>query len=274
MKEQEEEAMANLKWMTDQLGERQTPIYQGLPPPLPLPPQANLALLNIGDDGTTGDTPTKTSIDAIYNLFHTCFNFVGGSNLARFYRDRLLLLQRMTIDPNCHKGKTLACDIRQEYGSSVHQLLILSPEDVLPTVYLCTNKIAPDQENTNFQTLYHSIVFKPFLQYVIHYLFSCNYNGGSIVTAAIEEACGTNKLKIREMYNTLGDLGDAAQLCCQTQKLFAPPTSLLIRRVYSVLHEISIVFQQSSIIHTSVIRYSISDFNHSGHIGNFHIRGI
>ncbi|CAI9296393.1 unnamed protein product [Lactuca saligna] len=269
MKEQEEEAMANLKWMTDQLGERQTPIYQGLPPPLPLPPQANLALLNIGDDGTTGDTPTKTSIDAIYNLFHTCFNFVGGSKYHLNYFGRqqsdmsASVLHFLSNPKSFFPQKVMFSLWMQEYGSSVHQLLILSPEDVLPTVYLCTNKIAPDQENTNFQTLYHSIVFKPFLQYVIHYLFSCNYNGGSIVTAAIEEACGTNKLKIREMYNTLGDLGDAAQLCCQTQKLFAPPTSLLIRRVYSVLHEISIVFQQSSIIHTSVIRYSISDFNHS-----------
>lgn len=26
-------------------------------------------------------------------------------------------------------------------------LLALSPEDVLPAVYLCTNKIAPDHEN-------------------------------------------------------------------------------------------------------------------------------
>lgn len=42
---------------------------------------------------------------------------------------------------------------------------------------------------------------------MIHYLFSCNYNGGSIVTTAIKEACGTNKLKIREIDNTLGDLG-------------------------------------------------------------------
>lgn len=30
----------------------------------------------------------------------------------------------------------------------LNSLIILSPEDVLPTVYLCTNKIAPDQENT------------------------------------------------------------------------------------------------------------------------------
>lgn len=28
-----------------------------------------------------------------------------------------------------------------------HSLLALSPEDVLPAMYLCTNKIAPDHEN-------------------------------------------------------------------------------------------------------------------------------
>lgn len=31
--------------------------------------------------------------------------------------------------------------------------------------------------------------------------------GGSLVTSAIEEACGTNRSKIRDMYNRLGDLG-------------------------------------------------------------------
>ncbi|KAL4582488.1 hypothetical protein LXL04_007038 [Taraxacum kok-saghyz] len=95
-------------------------------------------------------------------------------------------------------------------------LLVLSPEDVLPAVYLCTNKIAPDHENTELNI------------------------GGSIVTSALEETCGTNKSKIRELYNTLGDLGDVAQLCRQTQKLLAPPTPLSIRRVYSVLREISV----------------------------------
>lgn len=31
--------------------------------------------------------------------------------------------------------------------------------------------------------------------------------GGSLVTSAIEDACGTNRSKIRDMYNRLGDLG-------------------------------------------------------------------
>lgn len=31
--------------------------------------------------------------------------------------------------------------------------------------------------------------------------------GGSLVTAALEDACGTSRSKIKEMYNELGDLG-------------------------------------------------------------------
>lgn len=31
--------------------------------------------------------------------------------------------------------------------------------------------------------------------------------GGSLVTSALEEACGTNRSKLREMYNKFGDLG-------------------------------------------------------------------
>ncbi|XP_022771969.1 DNA ligase 6 isoform X3 [Durio zibethinus] len=95
-------------------------------------------------------------------------------------------------------------------------LLALSPEDVLPAVYLCTNKIAADHENIELNL------------------------GGSLVTSALEEACGTSRSKIRDMYNDMGDLGDVAQACRQTQTLLAPPPPLLIRDVLSVLRKISL----------------------------------
>ncbi|KAK9700226.1 hypothetical protein RND81_08G224900 [Saponaria officinalis] len=95
-------------------------------------------------------------------------------------------------------------------------LLALSPDDVLPAVYLCTNKIAADHENVELNI------------------------GGSLVTSAIEETCGTNRSKLKEMYTTLGDLGDVAQECRQTQSLLLPPSPLLIRDVYSVLRKISV----------------------------------
>ncbi|XP_047954585.1 DNA ligase 6 [Salvia hispanica] len=95
-------------------------------------------------------------------------------------------------------------------------LLALSPEDVLPAVYLCTNRIAPEHENTELNI------------------------GGGIVVSALEEACGTNKSKIKNLYDSLGDLGDVAQLCRQTQSLLSPPAALTIRQVYSVLQKISV----------------------------------
>ncbi|EXC20557.1 DNA ligase 1 [Morus notabilis] len=94
-------------------------------------------------------------------------------------------------------------------------LLALSPEDVLPAVYLSTNKIAADHENMELNI------------------------GGSLVASALEEACGISRSKIREMYNDLGDLGDVAQACRQTQMLLVPPSPLLIKDVFSALQKIS-----------------------------------
>ncbi|PPD67503.1 hypothetical protein GOBAR_DD35620 [Gossypium barbadense] len=36
--------------------------------------------------------------------------------------------------------------------------------------------------------------------------------GGSLVTSALEEACGTNRSKIRDMYNDMGDLGSGSTM--------------------------------------------------------------
>uniref|UniRef100_A0A0E0JMJ9 DNA ligase (ATP) n=1 Tax=Oryza punctata TaxID=4537 RepID=A0A0E0JMJ9_ORYPU len=80
-------------------------------------------------------------------------------------------------------------------------LLALSPDDVLPAVYLCTNKISPDHENI--------------------------------------EALGSSRSKIHEMYKTYGDLGDVAQECRQNQMLLAPPRPLSIRYVFSTLRKLS-----------------------------------
>lgn len=109
------------------------------------------------------------------------------------------------------KGKIKATSM---LSNMFRSLLALSPEDVLPAIYLCTNKIAADHENMELNI------------------------GGSLVASALEEACGTNRAKIREMHNILGDLGDVAQECRQTQSLLLPPSPLLIRDVYSVLRKI------------------------------------
>ncbi|KAH9306523.1 hypothetical protein KI387_010927, partial [Taxus chinensis] len=94
-------------------------------------------------------------------------------------------------------------------------LLALSPEDVLSTIYLCTNRIAPDHENVDLNI------------------------GGSTVIAAIEDAFGTPKTRLKEMYNNMGDLGDVAQVCRQTQSMLSVPRPLSIHQVFLALQQIS-----------------------------------
>ncbi|KAJ4821469.1 DNA ligase [Rhynchospora pubera] len=125
--------------------------------------------------------------------------------------------------PYLHLARTLNL-VEQEKGkikttamfcNMFRSLLALSPEDVLPAVYLCTNKIAPDHENVELNI------------------------GGSLVVSALEEALGTSKARIKDLYNTSGDLGDAAQECRQSQSLLAPPRPLSIRGVFHMLRKIS-----------------------------------
>nr|GME05264.1 DNA ligase 6 isoform X1 [Ipomoea batatas] len=92
------------------------------------------------------------------------------------------------------KGKVKATSM---LCNMFRSLLALSPEDVLPAMYLCTNKIAPDHENI--------VSLIP----CFGYLLELNI-GGSIVIAALEEACGAKKAKIQDLYKNLGDLDSLA----------------------------------------------------------------
>ncbi|XP_078431093.1 DNA LIGASE 6 isoform X2 [Wolffia australiana] len=111
------------------------------------------------------------------------------------------------------KGKT---KIISMLCNMFRSLLALSPEDVLPAVYLCTNKIAPPHKNMELNI------------------------GGGLVTTALEQTCGVKRSKIRDLYNELGDLGDVAQSCRQAQTLLSHPRCLSVQNVFSVFNKISL----------------------------------
>jgi DNA ligase-1 len=66
--------------------------------------------------------------------------------------------------------------------------------------------------------------------------------GGSTVGAAIAEATGTSKAQMRELYNSLGDLGDVALACKQRQATLMAPPPLRVAQVYGALRKIRWVF--------------------------------
>ncbi|DBB01067.1 hypothetical protein WJX77_004280 [Trebouxia sp. C0004] len=101
-------------------------------------------------------------------------------------------------------------------------ILALSPEDMLQAAYLTIGKLAPDYENVELSV------------------------GGSTVAAAVVEATGTSRAKLREMYNELGDMGDVAQACRHTQTMLHRPAPLTVAGVYKTLRQIAVQKGQGS----------------------------
>ncbi|CAI6007101.1 unnamed protein product [Closterium sp. NIES-65] len=95
--------------------------------------------------------------------------------------------------------------------NTFRSLLALSPNDLLPAVYLCTNRIAPDFVNADLNV------------------------GGGTVAGAVCEATGMKRQQLRLMYTRMGDLGDVAHACRSSQRLLRAPQPLTIHRLFHAL---------------------------------------
>ncbi|KAH7616567.1 putative DNA ligase 6 [Nannochloris sp. 'desiccata'] len=101
-------------------------------------------------------------------------------------------------------------------ANTFRSVLILTPEDLPSIAYLAVGKIAPEYEQGMELSL-----------------------GGSTVAAAVSEATGVTRNKLREMYNELGDLGDVAAKCKHTQATLARPLPLTVAGVHATLRGIA-----------------------------------
>mmetsp|Transcript_3269 Transcript_3269/g.4502 ORF Transcript_3269/g.4502 Transcript_3269/m.4502 type:complete len:806 (+) Transcript_3269:52-2469(+) len=101
-------------------------------------------------------------------------------------------------------------------------VIALTPQDLLPTIYLTINKIAPEYEGLELGM------------------------GESILMKAVAEATGRTLQSLKASYDEMGDLGLVAQASRNTQKtMFAPPT-LTIQGVFKKLREIASIQGSSS----------------------------
>ncbi|KAK9118640.1 hypothetical protein Scep_016733 [Stephania cephalantha] len=108
-------------------------------------------------------------------------------------------------------------------------LLVLSPNDVLPAVYLCTNKIAADHKNL------------------------VSMVGGGCGISLVEEFLVVSSLFIRRAYSKLAELGRILQLKRHTQSLLVPPRKLSIQEVFTVLQKISVETGHGSLARKKIL---------------------
>ncbi|KAI1291856.1 DNA ligase 1 [Halotydeus destructor] len=110
-------------------------------------------------------------------------------------------------------------EILANYFSSV---ILLTPEDLLPSIYLCLNKLAPDYEGIELGI------------------------GESLIIKAVAEATGRKSSAIKTELEKKGDLGVIAESSRQMQRVMFAPPKLHVSDVFKKLKEVALMAGQAS----------------------------
>ncbi|XP_050532644.1 DNA ligase 1 [Daktulosphaira vitifoliae] len=125
--------------------------------------------------------------------------------------------------PYCALTKTLLCieevsarlkiiEILSNYFRSV---IVLSPKDLLPSVYLCLNKVAPDYTGLELGIAETTLM------------------------KAIVQTTGRSMAQVKSDVNKTGDLGIVAEKSKSNQRTMFKPSRLTVKGVFEKLKEIS-----------------------------------
>ncbi|KDD71597.1 DNA ligase, partial [Helicosporidium sp. ATCC 50920] len=101
-------------------------------------------------------------------------------------------------------------------------LLARAEADLLPAVYLCTNRVAPAHEALELGL------------------------GDATLVKALAQATGRKEASVRAEYGACGDLGSVAAAARGMQKTMFPPPALTIRGVFAAFREIAAAEGQGS----------------------------
>lgn len=94
-------------------------------------------------------------------------------------------------------------------------LLALAPGDMMQATYLTFGRVAPEHEGVELNV------------------------GGSTVAAALSEATGVSRARLREMYSQYGDLGDLAAACRRNQTTLRQPPPLTVAGVFNAMRQMA-----------------------------------
>lgn len=96
-------------------------------------------------------------------------------------------------------------------------VIVSTPEDLVPTIYLCCNKLAPAHDGIELGI------------------------GESILLKALSQVSGRTVDALKSLYKEKGDLGDVAATARTNQKTMFPPPPLTIRKVFQEFKAIAII---------------------------------
>ncbi|PSN34014.1 DNA ligase 1 [Blattella germanica] len=145
--------------------------------------------------------PTKSKYDPIENAFWKRGDKVPYLALAKTLEEIEAVSARLKM-----------IEILANYFRSV---IVLSPDDLLPSVYLCLNKLAPAYEGIELGIAETTLM------------------------KAIAQSTGRTVAQIKSDANSTGDLGLVAEHSRSNQRMMFQPAKLTVQSVFSKLKEIA-----------------------------------
>ncbi|KAK9728439.1 DNA ligase N terminus [Popillia japonica] len=162
-------------------------------------------------DTDTSVTPYNPNKDNYHPIKHACWKYkekVPYLALARTFEEIEKISARLKI-----------IDILSNYFRSV---MVLTPEDLLPSIYLCLNRLGPTYEGLELGIAATNLM------------------------KAIAQSTGRTLSQIKSETQTTGDLGLVAEQSRNNQRTIIKPAPLTVRGVFEKLKEIAKMSGQAS----------------------------
>lgn len=167
------------------------------------------------DDGSTNGTSHDINYDPAKSNYHPIkdADWKDGENIPYMY----LACTLKAIEE--HSSRLKMMEILSNYLCSVYKK---TPNDLLPSIYLCLNKLGPSYENLELGI------------------------GESMLIKALANATGRKAAQIKEDIQKKGDLGLVAESSRSTQRTLFQPARLTVASVFKGFREIANYTGQSS----------------------------
>ncbi|XP_046856445.1 DNA ligase 1-like isoform X2 [Xenia sp. Carnegie-2017] len=156
----------------------------------------------------------------VYNPEKNCYHPLKHACWKHKERVPYLALARTF---QCIESTSARLKITSTLSNLFRSVIALTPQDLLPCLYLCLNKLAPSYEGIELGI------------------------GDGLLIKVIAETTGRSTQQVKLEFGEKGDLGIVAEASRSTQRTMFTPAKLTVSTVYNKLKEIALMTGHSSV---------------------------
>ena len=150
---------------------------------------------------------------------------------AHWVKDQPVPYSALAQTLYCMEKTTKRLELLSIITNYFRSVLALSPKDLVPSMYILTNKVAPDYDSLELGI------------------------GDTVLFKALAEATGSTTAKLKVEFQNKGDIGLVAEANRCNQKLIFTPKKLTVGAVFSKFKEIAQISGNSVCVFSFLIYF-------------------